>query len=119
MRLVPVASLCGCASARQYSHLQLHLLVSSSSMSPSEQLWTPASLKTDKGRENVLKFTHPAREASFPDLYQLIGHHPLRPAEFTSAHFPQCTRGHFRDYVVTIRKDTDFMKSVSLRIVTT
>jgi hypothetical protein len=80
-------------------------------MPPAKQLWTSTFLETDKDPQNVLKFTHPAREASFPDLYQLIGHHPLRPPEFTSDHFLQCPRESFRDYIVTIRKDKDFMKA--------
>jgi hypothetical protein len=72
--------------------------------------WINSTLDSDNGPQTVLKFEHPKRKASFPDLYLLPEPHPLRPQWFTPANHPRCDRQSFNDYVVTIRKTSHFMR---------
>lgn len=82
-------------------------------MSPEEvsKYWRRGLLENDEGTQEASVFHHPGRESAFPDVYRLQEPHPLRPASFTPTNFPKCTRTSFNDYVLPIRKSTDFMES--------
>lgn len=71
--------------------------------------WKPALLENNEGFQQASRFDHPQREADFPRLYLLSEPHPLRPAHFTQANHPLCTRS-FKDYVLTIHKSEAFME---------
>jgi hypothetical protein len=73
--------------------------------------WKVALLETNKGPQEAHLFVHPKRDPGFPAVYRLSAPHPLRPAKFTRANFPNCTRKSFNDYIFTIRKTAEFMKS--------
>ena len=71
--------------------------------------WEPSLLPTNDGLQQALLFRHPLREKEFPDVYLLAEPHPLRPLDFSPG--PLSTRTEFKDYVVTVRKDLEFMES--------
>ena len=75
------------------------------------ECWRISTLDTNEGSQAAFRFEHPKREAEFPNIYLLPEPHPLRPEYFTLAHHPSCTRPAFKDYVLTIRKTSDFMES--------
>ena len=55
-------------------------------------------------------FQHAKHDKNFPQMYQLLGQHPLRPSMFTAKNYPSSGRDTFYDYVVMIKKEADFMK---------
>lgn len=70
--------------------------------------WQPSTLPTNDGSQPALLFQHPLRDAGFPNFYLLPETHPLRPPNFLPS--PTSNRTSFKDYVVTIRKDLEFME---------
>lgn len=72
--------------------------------------WEDAFLGTDAGSQAALRFNHPNREADFPSLYRLLEPHPLRRLTPTHAGDPEGRPRSFKDYVLTIRKTSDFME---------
>ena len=55
-------------------------------------------------------FQHAKCDKNFPQMYRLLGQHPLRPSTFTAKNYPSSGRDTFYDYVVMIKKEADFMK---------
>ncbi len=69
--------------------------------------WEEKSLETDNGgTQMAFLFVHVKRETDFPELYLLVGQHPLRPPHLTPP-----TSQPFKDYVLTVRKTSEFMES--------
>ena len=71
--------------------------------------WVLDSLKTRSGTEETLRYAHDNREPGFPPIHLLTAPHPLRPEGFTKEN-PRYSETHFRDFVVPIRKNVEFMK---------
>ena len=76
---------------------------------PCSPQWTPDILKTNDGSQETRRFDHPNREADFPALHLLQEKHPLRPTSFTVAKNPRCAGMTFRDYVLPIHKNREYM----------
>ena len=55
-------------------------------------------------------FQHAKRDENFPQMYRLLGQHPLHPSMFTAKNYPSSGRDTFYDYIVMIKKEANFIK---------
>ena len=95
-------------AATRIFHLPLGMAPSRRSQTGS---WTSAEIPSGQDVSTVASlFQHDKRDADFPLMYRLNDQHPLRPSGFTASNYPTAHRDRFYDYVVTMKKEDDFMK---------
>lgn len=90
--------------------IALDIMHSEDTTHTEDLLWEPAVLESSNSSELALRLNDSNREEGFPNVYRLLDPHPLRPKEFTRAKYPRGTDRPFYDYVLPIRKTSDFME---------